>query len=353
MAVAAGQVGANEQTLKEPWSFILFRKSPWRTTITGLVLVSGLLAAVALLEFLSGRPAEVLRGVPAIEVGCEYLLGDYRIGIVGIIVLVYSMCARVKLSQWTHEAVARLNHSAELDADTLAETRWWGFVPGAIGITICLAFAIDIAEREIEWTSAYWILPHIINWGWCVPFGWVGGRLIFSVITDAIIVSRVARSIEVENLEKMEPIDAATRHGLRSALISLMFLGIISVHFVDPGLDLPAIAFLVVLFLIGVMISTLPTFGVLQSYYDKRDDELRLIRDEIEVEEQQLLSKDPGYEPGRIGDLVSMEQRLDGWKVRVFRFSTIARLGLYTALGFVSWLGAAAVSVFVEKLFEL
>ena len=80
---------------------------------------------------------------------------------------------------------------------------------------------------------------------------------------------------------------------------------------------------------------------------------LEHLRGEIAVEEQQLLDKDPDYEPGRIGDLVSMEKRLTEYKVTVFRFSTVTRLALYAIIGFLSWLGAAAVSVFVESLFEI
>ena len=112
--------------------------------------------------------------MPPIEVGCAYLPGDYRIALVGIIALVFSMTARFKLTQWTHESTALLKRPQTLDAEALARKNVWGFLPGLIGIMICLGFAIDIGERDIQWTSDYWILPHIHNWAWCFPFGWVG-----------------------------------------------------------------------------------------------------------------------------------------------------------------------------------
>ena len=335
---------------RQPWSFAPAVLSPFPTWVTGLLFGTALLAVIVVLELLSGRPQALLSGIPPLEVGCEFLVGDYRIAIVGIIALAYSLTARFKLTEWTNEALEVLGRPDVLDAESLACARWWGFVPGVCGILLCTAAAVDISEREIEWSSAYWIFPHLHNWGWCIPFGWVGGRLIYSVFANAIIISRVARGVEVKDLQDVTGIEAAVRHGSRSALISLMFLGIMSVLFMDPGLNLPTIIMLVVLYGVGALISALPTVGIVQSYFDERDNELEMLRREIAVEEQQLLNNEPGYEPGRIGDLVSMEQRLANWKVTVFRLSTLARLGLYVFIGFLSWIGAAAVSVAVEIL---
>lgn len=336
---------------KQPWSFALAGLSPWSTWITGLVFGAALLGFFMVLELLSGRPQEILGGTTPLDAGCPYLLGDYRIAIVGIIALAYSLTARYKLAEWTNETTRQLGRADVMDAESLAGARWWGFVPGVLGIALCLSAAIDIAERPVEWSGDYWILPHVLNWGWCFPFGWVAGRLIFAVFTNAMTISRLCRSIEIVDLQDSTPVEVSVRHGSRSALISLMFLGIISVHFLDPGLNVPTIVVLVILFVVGAVISALPTAGIVQSYYDKRDIELEKLHREIAIEEQQLRDKDPDYEPGRIGDLVSMEQRLANWRITVFKFSTLARLGLYVFIGFLSWLGAAAVSVVVEGFF--
>ncbi len=344
---------ARRRRARQPWSFALARLSPWPTWITGVVFGAALLGFFIVLELLSGRPQAILSGIKPVDAGCLYLLGDYRIGIVGIIALAYSLTARYKLSEWTNGTIRQLGRPGVLDAETLASTRWWGFLPGLIGIALCLFVAVDIAERQVEWTREYWILPHLHNWGWCFPFGWVAGRLIFSVFANAVIVSRLCRSIEIADLQDSTPVEVSVRHGSRSALISLMFLGIISVHFLDPGLNLPTMIVLIVLYVVGAAISALPTAGIVQSYYDKRDVELEVLHGEIAIEEQQLRDKDPDYEPGRIGDLVSMEQRLANWKITVFKFSTLARLGLYVFIGFLSWIGAAAVSVIVEGFFDI
>lgn len=349
VAAAEGQ-GSRRGISRRPWSFRLADRSPLSTWFTGLFFGIALLGLFVLLEALSGRPQAILSGAAPSDVGCAYLLGDYRIGIVGIIALAFAMTARYKLTEWTVETLEQLGKPDVVDAERLAHSRWWGFVPGVLGIALCLTAAIDIAERDVEWTPDYWIVPHILNWGWCFPFGWVGGRLIYSVLANSVIISRAARSIEVTNLDDTRPVEAAVRHGSRSALITVMFLSIISVHFVDPGLNVITILVVVVLYLVAAAMSALPAAGTVQSYYEKRDAELGVLRSEIATEEKQLLEKNPDYEPGRIGDLVSMEQRLANWKVRIFHLSTLARLGIYVLIGFLSWIGAAAVSVVVEVL---
>lgn len=337
--------------IRVPWSFDLFAKSPAGALITGTASAILLVGAAMALELLTGRPQALLSGIPAADVGCEYLRGDYRIGVVGIILLMYAATARFILARWTRETGALLAQVKPLDVDTLAANRLWGLLPGLLGIAICLGFAIDIAERDVEWTRDYWILPHIINWGWCIPFGWSGGRLVFALIGNAVVVSRLARSIRIKDLDDTAPLEAAVRHGLRTALLSLVLLGLISVHFVDPGLGVGAVVFVGVMFVVGTTISTLPAIGVIKVFYDTRDAQLAELRREIEIEEEQLRNRDPGYEPGRIGDIVALEKRLESWQLSVFRFSTFARLVFYALIGILSWLGAEALSVVVEDLF--
>jgi len=351
MAVESQVLPNRQKRHSIPWTFFLFRISPWRAPITGFVSGIVLLALLMLLEFGSGRPQGLLSGVPAIVVGCEYLLGDYRIGILAVILLAYSMTARYILAKWTHQTAAILARPDFVDAETIADTRRWGFIPGLAGSLLCLTFAADIAQRDVAWTRDYWILPHVINWAWCIPFGWIGGRLIYALIFNAVLISRAARNIEVNDLSETAPIDGAIRHGTRSALLSLMLLGLVSVHFLDPGLGLPAVVFLISLFFIGAAISALPAIGVGKVFYDQRDQQLAALRRELEIEEQQLISKDLDYEPGRISDIVALEQRLQNWSVTIFHTSIIVRLALYTLVGFMSWLGAAAVSLAVENFF--
>lgn len=353
MSTRAHAIPIASPRMPAPWSFHLFNRAPWPAPVAGFLLAILTLAVAAGVEFATGRPQAVLHGHSPESIGCAWLLGDYRIGVVGIILLAATTTARYSLARWTRQTAAQLGKRNFVDADTLAARRRWGFLPGALGITICLLFAIDIAERDIEWTSDYWILPHVLNWSWCIPFGWVGGRFIFALICNSLIISRVAEAIDIRDLSQTAPLEVTIRHGSRSALLSLMFLGLISVHFLDPGLNWPSMVFLVALFLIGAVISAWPALGLVQSMYDFRDVQLERLQRELEIEQRQLLDKDPDYEPGRIGDIVALEQRLRAWRLSVFHVRTIVRLMLYAFIGFLSWLGAAAVSAVVENFFGL
>jgi len=302
------------------------------------------------LELLSGRPQLLMRGVAPIDAGCLYLLGDYRISLVGVILLAYTLTARYILTQWTHEIAASLSVTDFVDAESLAEQRWWGFLPGLTGAFLTFMFGVDISERPVEATESYWILPHLFNWGWCLPFGWAAGRLFYSVPTNAIKIGRIARSIEIHDLAHREPLDASILHGSRSAFLSVVFLGLVSVHFVDPGTGTIAAGVLIILFVVGVAISIVPVFGAITQLQDTRDLQVDRIQKERAVEEAKMLASDGTYVPGRMADLVALEKHLGEQRITVFRISNLVRLLIYALIGLFSWLGAAAVSVFVEKL---
>ena len=130
-----------------------------------------------------------------------------------------------------------------------------------------------------------------------------------------------------------------------------MFLGLVSVHFIDPGLGFGTIIFLIILFLVGASISTLHVLGVAPLLYEIKDKQLAHLRQELNAEASNFLKSSCDYTPGRLSDIVALENRLDDWRVSIFHFSNIARVGLYSLVGFFSWLGAAAVSIVVENMF--
>ena len=143
------------------------------------------------------------------------------------------------------------------------------------------------------------------------------------------------------------------KHGSRSSLLSLVFLGLVSVLFIDPGIGMVSAVLLMFLVTVGAVFSIVPPLGVVNMMYDFRDLQLERLKKEINQMRQQLSSSDPDYNPGRISDMVALEQHLANWKVNVFHLSNFARLMLYSVIGFVSWLSAAGVSVVVENLLGL
>lgn len=351
MAADSKAVPALQRRPRTPWSFHVFRVTPWSAAVTGIAIGAVLVAALVFFEMLSGRPQLLLRGVSPIDAGCVYLLGDYRISLVGVILLAYTATARYVLAQWSHESAARLSVANYCDADTLAEQRWWGFLPGVLGALLTFMFGVDISERPIEATSSYWILPHFFNWAWCLPFGWVAGRLFYAVPTNAIMIGRIAKGIEIEDLAHREPLDVAIQHGSRSAFLSVIFLGLVSVHFVDPGTGAIAATVLSILFFAGVAISSVPVVGAIARLQDTRDAQVERLQSERAEEEAKMLRNDGSYQPGRMADLVALEQHLVDQRITIFRVSNLVRLLIYAVIGLLSWMGAAAVSVFVESLF--
>lgn len=315
-----------------------------------MILCLLLLALLVVIEVNSGRPQGILEGLSPADVGCEWLLHDYRISIVGVFILVYVTTARYILSRWTYGAAFSLSNTGFNDAELILSSHRWGFLPGLIGAVIVLALGIDVAKQEVEMTSEYWILPHAFNWLWCAPAGWVSGKFIFALVYNAVLISRRARSVEVQDLSETGPLDTAVKHGSRSALLSLVFLGLVSVHFIDPGIGIISAVLLIVLVTVGAVFSVVPPLGVVNMMYDFRDLQVARLTQEISLGRRQLTNNDPNYNPGRISDMVALEQHLKNWKVNVLHLSNFARLLLYSAIGFVSWLGAAGVSIVVENV---
>lgn len=336
-----------------PWSFHIFRLSPFGAALTGVILCLMLLTLLVVIEVVSGRPQRMLEGLSPAEVGCEWLLHDYRISIVGVFILIHAMTARYILSRWTYGAALALSDSDFDDAESLLANSRWGFLPGLTGAFVVLVLGIDMAKQEIEMTSEYWNLPHTFNWLWCVPAGWIGGQFIFALVRDAVLISRRAQEIEVRDLSERGPLDIAVKHGSRSTLLSLMFLGVASVHIFDPGMGPVSAVVLVMLIAVGAVFSIVPPLGVIHRMYDFRDAQLERLTRQISLGQQQLANSESSYNPGRIGDMVALEQHLKNWKVNVLHLSNFARFFLYSALGFVSWLSAAGISIAVENMLGL
>jgi hypothetical protein len=101
-----------------PWTFHLFRLSKWSPLLTGIAFGGLVLALMTMLEFATGRPQAVLDGKSLADAGCVYLIGDYRIGIISIMMLTYAMTARYILAGWTRRTAAHLGRADFVDSVT-------------------------------------------------------------------------------------------------------------------------------------------------------------------------------------------------------------------------------------------
>ncbi|MGD8415654.1 MAG: hypothetical protein PVH91_01210 [Pseudomonadales bacterium] len=331
----------------QPLTFALFERSPFPVVSTGLLLLAFLLALLLIPELLSGRPFLIEQGVPGSELGCPFILGDYRLGIVNALLLAYVASARYVFSNHSTANGSRLVDGF-IDMDRYASKRGWGFVPGFVGIAITLAIAFDISERRIEWTSAYWITPHLYNWLTSMPLGWVGGRFVFAIIGNGVIISRLVYQQPIETVFNLSAMDPAYRQSSIGALLLTVFLGGASVHFVDPGAGVGSVLLLVVVFGVGLTFANIPLIGAVRSTSRAKRRELEEIQQKIVEYQGRLLAGQS--DDGAMEALLSLERRILNNMGAFAQTYNIARLVLYGTLGLLSWLGAAAVERILDAL---
>lgn len=340
-------------TWRQPATFRLYSSlgrrgfAPFAISIAlGLALLSGLIA----LELFSGRPAALLRGALPEDIGCHWLIGDYRISLVGALLLAYISAARVYVAeQSVRNGRLAVRSQPFVDADRLASQRWWGVLPGLFGVLVTFAVAIDIAERPVEWTSEYWIVPHAFNWLWCIPFGWIGGRFLYSVTTNALLISKHVGELSMGSVFDVGVVEPALAQSRASALVLIVFLGGVSIHFVDPGAGVVAFAAMLVLFSLAIAVSFVAMSGARRLFLDTKERELREVRAQLSVVANDL-SKPGRGDSGRAQDLLAIEARVAAASLNLFHVSSISRYALYAVLGLLSWLGAAAVEMILDSL---
>lgn len=335
---------------KSPLSFAFFQTVPLPPPATGVLSTLCLLVCLVIIELLTGRPGELIAGHDAAAVGCAWLVGDYRISLLSILLLMYAATARFILAQVTQTNATALGAAADfVDIDRLASLRWWGWFPGLVGVAIVLVSAIDIAEREVEWTSEYWILPHFVNWAWCVPFGWIAGRFIFAAVGNGVLISRLVRAIPCDSVFNASVLQPAVRQSSMSALLLTLMFGILSVHFVDPGAGYTSVALVLSLVVVCFACTGIAAWGAGRRLLQLRNSELQRVRSEILSMEQATLEGD-NVSVERMQSLLLLETRILDAKINPIQASTAARGVFYAALGLLSWLGAATVERVLDQL---
>lgn len=305
------------------------------------------------MEWASGRLGGVLAGVDPAALGCPWLLGDYRIVAVGIVALAYLMAARVHLAARTGRTFDQLEPLLEegsvAEASALPASGWLPHLAALAGVALTGTMAYDISDRPVELTRAYWIGPHVWEWAWFLPFGWSGGRFLYEVGADSIATSRLARRLRRIDLLEMDWVQPFVNQGLRSALLVVVFIGILSIHFLDAGTGPVTAALLAGLLAIGAGVSILPGFGVRRRIRDDKRESLAQVRSEIREHSGRALGQERATSGGVLPDLLAMESRLEAVPEWPFMVSSAARLVIYSLLGLGSWLGGLTVEWLVER----
>ena len=95
----------NEQSAGAPWSFRLFAASglapAWTAFLFAVLTITVFVAG----ELASGRPGRLAAGEDPGSVGCTWILGDYRIVPMAMVLIGYVIAARIYLARWTRRGV--------------------------------------------------------------------------------------------------------------------------------------------------------------------------------------------------------------------------------------------------------
>lgn len=331
------------------------RLPPW--TIAAALTLLALVLYLAV-EAATGRIPRLLGSESPESVGCTWLIGDYRISIVGILLLGYVTAAQVYLRRWTKQnllAVRRqLSPATRSENEFAADAGfgdWAWSAAGVAGIGICLLVAIDIADRPFEWTSAYWIWPHVFNWVWSLLFGWLGGRFLFGVVAHCVHFSRAASELGPIDLFDTQSTAPFIDQGTKSSLLLLIFVGIVCVHLTDVGSGAVTVAVAGFLLILASSVSLIPMLGHHRIVHRAKHTALDRVRAGIRSHGLHLYGDGEATpRPSQdLADLVTMEKRLEEVSEWLISISGAARLVLYVAIGLGSWFGAAMVERALDR----
>jgi hypothetical protein len=177
-------------------------------------------------------------------------------------------------------------------------------------------------------------------------YGWI----IYIEVEVARRISRIGERFARVDLLDLAPLRPFARRGLRSVLLWVVLSVLLSLLFLAPWSSDPALAFLVMVFVLAAALLLLPAWGVHRRILAAKQAELARVREVMRTGRQSLLESAAAVStpPGRMADIVAYEARVASIATWPFDLSTLVRFALYVALGLGSWLGAAMVERLVS-----
>ncbi len=182
---------------------------------------------------------------------------------------------------------------------------------------------------------------------------WLIARAVMLELLLARAFSRLGdRLVEIDLLDRA-PLAPFGRRGLRSVLLSMLLLSLFAPLWATGAAEpvllvalLGAVGFALAAFL-------LPVWGAHRRIRAAKEAELARVRGVLGGARERALAA-PGDDPrgGRVADLVAWEGRVAAASEWPFGATTVARFGLYLAIGLGSWIGAALVERALETAFR-
>lgn len=182
-----------------------------------------------------------------------------------------------------------------------------------------------------------------------VFIGWFGGRSAYATWVESRRLSRLGRDhVEIDLLD-LSPISPLIRHGLRSALLTIGAISLLSLMFYDVDAAPNLVWFLVSASILFLLLAAtellLPVRGVHDAIAREKERELVRVNDKIRR------ARDAGGPSApSLTDWVAYRGLIEAVREWPVDAPTLRRFGLYLAIPVGSWLGGALVERLVDSL---
>jgi hypothetical protein len=339
-----------------PWCESWIERSGLPPAVCGGAITLGVLAAMLCAELLSGELGRLLRGEADV-----YKASEYRFSLIIALLLGYLPAAWIWTVRAGRRAFAGLRpvlRGAPGELDALAaelgrfdrrRLRWAGLA--GIAVSPVIPMAIDwspgvygIGELNTASLGHRIFLPLVM---------WLVARWTYAALSDARRLVALSRErLEVDLLDRA-PVAPLTHYGLRSALISLGIVSIVSLLLLDwaarPGMPWVLGLLLATALGLGVASLLLPLRGARAVILGAKRRELAWCRERIRRRRDALANGDAPADAGTLDELVAYHGLVGDVRAWPFDLPTLVRLALYLAIPLGSWLGGALV----ERLLDL
>jgi hypothetical protein len=333
----------------EAWTERLYRSAPVAPVWLGVGIAAGLLLVFLALTWASGDLAAFLAG--EVEL---WETRDVRIALLVAALAGYLPTARRYVTLGAERNLEDLRPllASSSQGRGAIQRRFdvldarAARIAGTLGILIIplSGLALD-RDPTLYFQRAYWGLDNVFIWlvGACV--GWSIGHFVYATLAYARRFSALAGRLERIDLLDLQALAPFSRQGLRSALLWLILLSLVSLNALDFGWFAGTA---VIALVAGTAALLLPVRGVHQRLRQTKRAELRRVHAAIRGDLDALSETCIARRSASVGlsDLLAYRAYVESIREWPFDSPTLLRFGLYLAIPLGSWLGGA----FVERL---
>lgn len=326
----------------------LFSVSALPPYAVGAAISVALLVLFFGVEWATGQIDRVLAGTAE-----EHIPLHFRISAVNAAVLGFLLTALHYLERWRTSTAAALQPLLESSAPVPVPDRRASAVVGlAAAAGGAYVFLVRPYGLALLLGSGYWVFEHVWDWLMVPTLFFLSGRLAYELVFDALSLSRRAADLAPIELLDLRPLFPFVRHGLRAALIVILYVVLGALHVGNPIVDAQSLRAVPILFLVlstGALV--MPVWGVHGRIADEKRAELGRLRARIARARDDLEGAGEGAQEAalRLPALLALEARIAAVREWPFDAPSLIRFGFYVLLGLGSWLGAAAV----ERILDL